>query len=384
MNLVYANALLIIMVLLELVILGWFRKQSIPWREVIFNLNSGHVMLWVLRGVELATYHFVYTNWSIHLFKHWHPILVWGLAFVAWDFCFYWLHRMHHKFHLLWAVHVVHHEGEHFSLSLGIRNSWYSSITSIPFFILMALAGVSTEIFLIISSTHYFIQFYNHNQVVRNSGWLNHIFITPTHHMVHHGKNDLYVDKNFGGTLVFWDKLFGTFQALDKNHPIEFGTHDHLKTENVVLANNVPFFKIFMNFKPNGKVKYDRIIISEFWIATAGLGLFGLLLCYINIEQVWSIDEKFSLFLITFLGTVACGGLSEGKRWGIFLWVGIFMVLAPTLFLSLNWDLLVLKILIIALGLHGCLMGLIYLRKLVFVKGLSFQNSEPVSQSDSI
>lgn len=329
MNLVYANALLLLLVLIELAFFHIRGKSEIPWKEVVFNLNSGHILMWILRGMEISAFYFVSVYWSVPLLEDWPYLLVWVFAFFAWDFCFYWLHRFHHKFKWLWAVHVVHHEGEHFNLSLGIRNSWYSSLTSFPFFIGMALIGVPVEVFIATSSIHYFIQFYNHNGIVKKSGWLENVMITPSHHRVHHGVNSIYIDRNFGGTLVFWDKIFGTFQRELEEEPVVYGVKDYKKNFNVLWANNLPFLKIF-GFDENETDKDPRkYSLSETIISVAGILLFCLLLYYIYIENMWDAREKMWLFGLTFLGTIALGGISESKMWGLYLWGINFVIIAP-------------------------------------------------------
>ncbi|UTW60569.1 sterol desaturase family protein [bacterium SCSIO 12741] len=331
MNLVLANGMLLVLVLVELGFLLFVRKEKVPWKEVVFNLNSGHIFMWVLRGIEISAFLFIAKHWSFSWIESWPYVLKWVFAFLAWDFCFYWLHRLHHKFPLLWAVHVVHHEGEHFSLSLGIRNSWYSSLTSLPFFVALALIGVPVEIFIATSSIHYFIQFYNHNRVVGKSGWLEKIMITPSHHRVHHGKNPEYLDRNFGGTLVIWDKLFGTFQAEINSVPIEFGVKDYKTNYNVLWANNLPFFKLLGIRNENGKPQSFIYRVSDYLIGTGGLLLFGLLLFYISIEGRVPVIDQAGLFAIIFLGTIALGGMSEGKLWGLSIWGFVFGILFPAL-----------------------------------------------------
>lgn len=329
MNLVLANGLLLLMVLIELVFIAYKKKEPIPWREVIFNLNSGHILMWILRGTEISAFYFVSTYWSISLLDHWSYMAVWIFAFISWDFCFYWLHRFHHKFSFLWAVHVVHHEGEHFSLSLGIRNSWYSSLTSFPFFIGLAIIGVPVEVFIATSSIHYFIQFYNHNHIVKKSGWLDKIMITPAHHRVHHGVNPVYIDRNFGGTLIIWDKMFGTFQGELAEQPVVFGVKNYVKNYNVIWANNLPFLKLFKFLSSDNKNNKPSYAVQDRIIATGGILVFGLLLYYIYIEHTWPVDYKLSFFVIIFLGTVANGGISENKNWGLGLWLINFVILAP-------------------------------------------------------
>lgn len=327
MSLIYANILLLVLVLLELVIILFLKKEKVKWEEVIFNLNSGHILMWILRGVEISIIYYITQNLNLQLLDSWSYIAQWIFCFVAWDFCFYWLHRFHHKYNFLWAVHVVHHEGEHFGLSLGIRNSWYSSLTSFPFFVGLAVVGVPIEIFIATSSIHYVIQFYNHNNLVERSGWLDYVLITPTHHKVHHGSNPEYIDKNFGGTFVFWDKLFGTFQKQLKSVPINYGVKGYKTNYDVVTANNLPFFNLLkIRFATK---KSSSIYLNQFLVIIGGILVYCLLLYYIYIENDWVGYKKGILFILVFMATIANGGMLNQKRWGLILWCLIFLTLFP-------------------------------------------------------
>ena len=93
--------LLIILVLSEMIILSKTGKEKVDWHDVVFNLNSGHLMLWLFRGLELACYGFIVANFSLNIVSEWSPVWLWLFAILMWDFCFYWLHRLHHKFALL-------------------------------------------------------------------------------------------------------------------------------------------------------------------------------------------------------------------------------------------------------------------------------------------
>ncbi|MBK7811391.1 MAG: sterol desaturase family protein [Saprospiraceae bacterium] len=329
------NLLLLVLVIIEILVIKFYLKENLPWRELILNLNSGHILLWIFRGLEVSMYFYtakyISLNWVEHL-PYWG---IWLLAFVLWDFFFYWLHRLHHFYSFLWSVHVVHHEGEHFSLSLGIRNSWYSSLTSFPFFIGLALLGIPVEVFVTVSSIHYFIQFYNHNHLVKRSGWLEHVLITPSHHRVHHGMNDPYLDKNFGGTFVFWDKIFGTFQSEIESHPVVFGTSAHSDSLNPVVVNNAPILKLFGFNLPNDFFK-SKILICPVWLLTTkSLLLFLLLLYFIYTENILTFETKVTLFSIIFLGTIGIGLLSENKRIGLYLWLFAIMFI-PIIYLLFN------------------------------------------------
>lgn len=318
MTLILPSTLLLVMVAIEAIVMRVFQGKEVPWRQLVFNLNSGHTIMWLFRGIEIAVFHAVHERLSLGWVEGWPPAAQFAIALLFWDFCFYWLHRMHHKLGVLWAVHVVHHEGDHFSLSLGIRNSWYSSLTSIPFFLLLALVGIPTEVFIAVGAIHYFVQFYNHNGLVKKSGVLEHVMITPSHHRVHHGKNEPYLDRNFGGTLVFWDKMFGTFQAELEEVPVQFGTNDHLETDNIFWANNLPWLKLLGIRLPKLIPATHRL--AGVWTWTAGLLSFAILLMYIHAEVAWPLFDRNVLLMYGAMAAITVGGLSEGRTWGKMGW----------------------------------------------------------------
>lgn len=318
-------ALLYVMIIIEFLIIHFSMKEPLPWKEMVLNLNSGHVLMWVGRGIEVLCYSYVLNHFTLGWISHWPKAIQWIFVFVAWDFCFYWLHRLHHSIPLLWNIHVVHHQGEHFSLSLGIRNSWYSSLTSIPFFIPLAILGASLEQFVIVGSIHYFIQFYNHNHLVKKSGWLEHIMVTPAHHKVHHGRNPEYLDKNCSGAFIIWDKLFGTFQTELKDVPIKLGIDKPVKSKNPFWINTVPFLRFLKMKEPSFKAeKLPVYMLSDFIIGVGGLLLFGWLLFYISVEKSWDTLQLSCLFVIIFFSTISICGLAEGRIWGMISWILFF------------------------------------------------------------
>lgn len=332
-GLALGNTLLFVLVIIEIILIKQVKKEELPWKELIMNLNSGHILMWIFRGLEVTVYYYVF-QFNIGLVDELPYWTVWIIAFIVWDFFFYWLHRLHHHLSLLWNVHVVHHEGEHFSLSLGIRNSWYSSITSIPFFLLMAIAGIPVEIFLAVSSIHYFIQFYNHNHLVNKSGWLEYVMITPSHHRVHHGKNHPYLHRNFGGTFVFWDKMFGTFQAELDGHPVAFGIDEPVRSYNPVWSNNIPFFSGLRRALPSYQ-KGATVNVPNTQLITGGALLFTLLLTFIYWEEVFSLPQKIVAFSIIFSGTIANGLQADAHKMGSGALFFSSLVL-PVFFLCLN------------------------------------------------
>ncbi|OCG36047.1 fatty acid hydroxylase [Gilliamella sp. Fer2-1] len=335
LDLVLPFVIMLILIVAEAFVLQYIKKVTVNWSDIIFNLNSGHLMLWLFRGLELVCYHFVYTHFSFNLFIHVPIILTWIFTLLAWDFGFYWEHRLHHKIPLLWAIHMVHHQGEHFNLSLAIRNSWYSSLTSIPFFALLAIAGVPTPIFIAVSIFHYSIQFFNHNAVTPKLGLLEKILVTPTHHKVHHLKDHYYANHNFSGSFIFWDKLFGTFETTPVDKTITYGSHG-IMSQNPFWASMLPFMALFnIPYSPS----LSRYRLPHGLLVSGGLVLFGLVLSYVydygygyhNVTMT-----QYLLFGSLVLGSIALGGMAEGKHWGIVSWF-VLCWLIP-LFFAIFWQ----------------------------------------------
>jgi sterol desaturase/sphingolipid hydroxylase (fatty acid hydroxylase superfamily) len=310
------------LVLVELAILKWAGKQTAPWKDIIFNLNSGHILMWVFRGIEVLGFGLVLQHMSLHWVGQWPVVWQWLFAFIGWDFCFYWMHRMHHKLPIFWAVHVVHHQGEHFNLSLGIRNSWYSSLTSFLFVAILAVLGVPLEIFIAVSSFHYSVQFYNHNALVGKSGWLDKVMVTPSNHRVHHGMDPIYINKNFGGTFLIWDKLFGTYQAERDDIEMRYGVSGSVNSNNPLWANNSPLQRFLQNHFPSLQ-NLAKLTVPDTYIGSGGVVIFGMVIYYVNADASMSGWQQFSLFALIFAATVAIGGMSDERRWGLLGWIAL-------------------------------------------------------------
>lgn len=323
-ELVIPIVMMVLLVMGESLLLYRQDKQQVHWHDVVFNLNSGHIMLWLFRGLEVTCYGYVALHFSQHWLDAWPVWGIWLFALIAWDFLFYWLHRLHHRFRLLWAVHVVHHQGEHFNLSLGVRNSWYSSLTSIPFFLLLALIGVPLSVFITVSIVHYSIQLFNHNALSPRLGWLESVLVTPNHHRVHHVCDRAYSDKNFGGSFIVWDKLFGTFSRLPETE-FRYGSGGEPSSRNPFWASNRPFFRLL-------RLPFSAAKSPAAFHCRAGMLIGGMLLLFVLvIGYVWIYGygylnisrEQVALFVLLALGAVALGGLSEGRRWSPLLWLAV-------------------------------------------------------------
>ena len=159
----------------------------------------------------------------------------WLLALVFYDFCYYWLHRMGHECAGLWAAHVVHHQSQHYNLSTALRQTSSGFLFDWIFYLPMALAGVPPLVFGVVALIDLLYQFWVHTEQVGKLGWFDRWFCSPSNHRVHHAVNDRYVDRNYGGVLIIWDRLFGSFQEEDER--CVYGTRKPLDSWDPLWAN---------------------------------------------------------------------------------------------------------------------------------------------------
>jgi sterol desaturase/sphingolipid hydroxylase (fatty acid hydroxylase superfamily) len=183
---------------------------------------------------------FVYEWLSLHAApvqlsaRHW---ATWVFAFVFYDFCYYWQHRFGHTVGLFWATHSVHHQSEEFNLTTALRQPGTGAFTNWIFYVPMALCGIPVGVFLLTGVIQLFYQFWPHTRLIGRLGILDRWIQTPSNHRVHHAQNDLYLDKNYVGVFLMWDRLFGTFQEELDEEPCIYGVRGQLKSWNPVWAN---------------------------------------------------------------------------------------------------------------------------------------------------
>jgi alkylglycerol monooxygenase len=161
--------------------------------------------------------------------------LAWVACFVGVDFFYYWFHRMSHEVNAIWATHVVHHQSEDFNLAVALRQGAFQGSMSWVFYLPLAWMGFPPAMFLTIVSINTLYQFWIHTQLIGRLGPLEGVLNTPSNHRVHHGRNPKYIDRNHGGTLIVWDRLFGTYQA-EEEAPV-YGITTPLASWNPVWAN---------------------------------------------------------------------------------------------------------------------------------------------------
>ncbi|MGH9818556.1 MAG: sterol desaturase family protein, partial [Pyrinomonadaceae bacterium] len=158
-----------------------------------------------------------------------------ALLFFADDFAYYWFHRVCHESRLFWNFHVVHHSSEHFNLSVAVRQSWFQGIAHWIFYAPLMLFGFAPWMQVTVHGFNLLWQFWIHTPFVKRMGFLEHVLNTPSHHRVHHGVNDIYLDRNYAGVLIVWDRLFGSF--TDETETPQYGIIKPLKSYNLLWIN---------------------------------------------------------------------------------------------------------------------------------------------------
>jgi sterol desaturase/sphingolipid hydroxylase (fatty acid hydroxylase superfamily) len=158
----------------------------------------------------------------------------WIWSFVAFDFVYYWAHRWSHEINLLWAVHSPHHQSEEFNLSTALRQGAFQDMLHAPLFMALALLGCPPGVFIIQLTLSKFYQFWIHTRLIGRVPLIEGILNTPSAHRVHHAVNDVYLDRNYGGTLMLWDRLFGTY--IEEGEQCVYGVRKGAPGWNAVWA----------------------------------------------------------------------------------------------------------------------------------------------------
>ncbi|MFI5183251.1 MAG: sterol desaturase family protein [Vicinamibacteria bacterium] len=222
---------------LELIAVRIAGRHDYRLADSVNDLSCGIVQQLLevfLKAALFAGYAFVFERLRLTTMPS-ASALAWAGCFVGVDFFYYWFHRMSHEVNAIWATHVVHHQSEDFNLAVALRQGAFQGSLSWVFYLPLAWMGFPPAMFLTIVSINTLYQFWIHTQLIGRLGPLEWVFNTPSHHRVHHGRNPKYIDRNHGGTLIVWDRLFGTYQP-EEEAPV-YGITTPLASWNPVWAN---------------------------------------------------------------------------------------------------------------------------------------------------
>jgi sterol desaturase/sphingolipid hydroxylase (fatty acid hydroxylase superfamily) len=235
----YVLMLLFVLITAEII---WSWKLD----KKVYDIKNTAANITVFAGFQLSKYLFAGYQlalfsvfYSYRLFTVQKSVLVFLITFIGVDFCYYWFHRVSHIVKFFWAFHLVHHSSQQMNLTVSYRLNWLGVFVSPLFFIPLAIIGLPLDFIVICYAVNLFYQFFLHTEAVGKLGFLEHIIDTPSNHRVHHGSNDLYIDKNFGGALIIWDKIFGTYQREEEK--VKYGVTSGFAGYN-------PFVLVFKGF----------------------------------------------------------------------------------------------------------------------------------------
>ena len=219
---------------------GWRRgRNTYRLNDAITSIGLGalsQVAGVFTRVLRLGIYALAYEFLAL---AQWPAEAWWALpaALLFYDFCYYWHHRWMHEVAVAWAAHVVHHSSEDYNLSTALRQTATGEFLGWIPYLPMAIAGVPPSLFVTVALIDLLYQFWIHTGHVGRLGWFDRVFASPSNHRVHHAVNDRYLDRNYGGILIVWDRLFGSFQEeLDEDPPV-YGTRRPLRSFDPLRAN---------------------------------------------------------------------------------------------------------------------------------------------------
>ncbi|UVE17641.1 sterol desaturase family protein [Pseudomonas sp. LS44] len=253
---------------LELLADRWRGVSTYRLADAVNSLSAGVLSTTsglLTKALGLLTYTFAWQHWGVFGLTA-DNLWVWLFAFVFYDFCYYWNHRLGHERNVLWAAHSVHHQSEEYNLSTALRQTSTGFIFGWIFYLPMALVGVPPLVFLTVAALNLLYQFWVHTRHVPKLGWFEWLFITPSNHRVHHAQNPVYMDRNYGGVFIVWDRLFGTFQEELDAEPVVFGVTTPLRSWNPLWA-NLQFYAVLWHDAVRAESRWDKLRI---WFMRTG------------------------------------------------------------------------------------------------------------------
>ena len=248
---------------------GWIKnKNTYRINDTVISIFMGSLSTaskLVLIGVGGAIFYSIETYYALWRMDD-SLIITWIFAFVAYDLCYYWFHRIGHERQIFWASHVAHHQSEEYNLSTALRQTSTSFLLNWIFYVPLFLIGVPAKVFVSVASINLIYQFWVHSQHIPKLGWYELFFVTPSNHRVHHATNEIYIDKNYGGVFIVWDRIFGTFKEEQEEEPCVYGIRTPIRSFNPLWANLHIYTGIMKDFF------YAKRIKDKFYVLFARTG----------------------------------------------------------------------------------------------------------------
>ena len=242
----YAVPFFLLALLIELVYGIVINKNTYRLNDAISNLFMGTLRTsnkLIIIGAAGYVFYVAETHFALWRMDVTSPF-TWIFSFIIYDFFYYWFHRISHERQIFWASHVAHHQSEDYNLSTALRQTGTGAFVSWVFYIPMFLIGIPSYVFISVASINLIYQFWVHSEHIPKLGWFENYFVTASNHRVHHAQNEQYIDKNYGGVFIIWDRIFGTHKIEDENEACIYGIRGTLNTFNPIWANLHIYVKI--------------------------------------------------------------------------------------------------------------------------------------------
>lgn len=367
----FITPLVLILLISEILYSIVWRKEYYSFQDTIANLATGIGNQCINLGVAFFVYKFYGFLYQFAPFKFqavWYNYI---LLLVLQDFVFYWFHRTGHSINIFWAAHMPHHSSEELNLSVGIRASFTQRLFQFAFFDwVFPLMGFSPEMVYSVAAVHLLLAFWHHTKVIKKLGWIEKIFVTPSHHRVHHGVNTQYLDKNFSEVFILWDRFFGTHE--EEKEEVCYGVTKAPKTWDPILINiqfwkqlwedmlAAPHFidKIKLWFMPLGwrprgvgdghiprigytlkeQIKYrsEQTPFSSYYLIAQLI--FGLIITTFTINKNLPIQlyDRVLLCAALFIMIISWSKILEGKKYALSMQYISLLVLYASIFFTLS------------------------------------------------
>ncbi len=236
-------------------------ENAYTFKDAVTSLIMGSGMSLtdiLFKGINLA---FLFWVWQFRFFDLGASLAIVALALVLDDFMYYWKHFLYHKCRWLWATHIVHHSSEHYNLTTALRQPWTNYISgAVLLKVPLVLLGFHPLMLAFVGALNLLYQFWIHTETIEKCPkWFEFIFNTPSHHRVHHGRNPRYLDANFAGILIIWDRLFGTFVPEQRDEKPDYGIVSPLRSYNPLVVAFHEYAAIFKDIGQRGLSLPQRI-----------------------------------------------------------------------------------------------------------------------------
>ncbi len=241
---IFAIPFFMLLMIIELAYESMTKKHTYRLNDAITNINLGtmqQVIGLFMKVLQIGIYTSIFELFRVTTIPvNWYSFFV---LFILYDLCYYWAHRMSHEISLFWGGHVVHHQSEDYNLSVALRQSSTQFLWSIPFYLPLAFIGFDPMQMVFVGGFNLIYQFWIHTEHIdKLPKWFEAVMNTPSHHRAHHGRNPEYIDTNYAGVFIIWDKIFGTF-VEEKRKPV-YGITDPVNSWNPLYANVSHYLEI--------------------------------------------------------------------------------------------------------------------------------------------